>query len=149
MYLADRKCVVFDIPDTTKEEVINILIDKLVAIDAISDKEEFYQNVIDREKHCATAIDNEIGIPHGKTSNVLKPSICFGRLIKPIIWDKETGKKVKYVILIAVPLENHFDIHMKMISSLARKLMHSEYRSILLNGSKEDVFEFFNTIIEI
>lgn len=44
-----------------------------------------------------------MGLPHGKTSNVLRPSICFGRLLNPVIWNEKTGEKVKYVILIAVP----------------------------------------------
>ena len=38
---------------------------------------------------------------------------------------------------------------MKIISSLARKLMHTEYRNILLSGTQEEVFDFLNTTVEI
>lgn len=107
MYLADKECVVFDIPDTTKDNVIKTLISKLDKVGCISNVEEFYKNVLDREEICATAIGNEMGLPHGKTSNVLRPSICFGRLLNPVIWNEKTGEKVKYVILIAVPEKVH------------------------------------------
>lgn len=148
MYLVDRECVVFDIPDTTKDEVIKKMISKLAQKGSINDAEEFYQNVLSREKICATAIGNEMGLPHGKTANVLRPAICFGRLVNPIIWNEKTGERVKFVILIAVPEENTSNLHMKVISSLARKLMHDEYRKILLSGSQEEVFEFLNTAVE-
>ena len=149
MYLADKECVVVDIPDTTKDNVIKTLISKLDKVGCISNVEEFYKNVLDREEICATAIGNEMGLPHGKTSNVLRPSICFGRLLNPVIWNEKTGEKVKYVILIAVPEKSSSDIHMKIISSLARKLMHTEYRNILLSGTQEEVFDFLNATVEI
>ena len=49
MYLADKECVVFDIPDTTKDNVIKTLISKLDKVGCISNVEEFYKNVLDRE----------------------------------------------------------------------------------------------------
>ena len=55
MYLADKECVVFDIPDTTKDNVIKTLISKLDKVGCISNVEEFYKNVLDREEICATA----------------------------------------------------------------------------------------------
>lgn len=149
MYLADKECVVFDIADTTKNNVIKTLINKLDEAGCISNVEEFYKNVLEREKICATAIGNEMGLPHGKTSNVLRPSICFGRLLNPVIWNEKTGEKVKYVILIAVPEQSTSDVHMKIISSLARKLMHTEYRKILLTGTQDEIFNFLNTTVEI
>ena len=36
MYLADKECVVFDIPDTTKNDVIKTLISKLDKAGCIS-----------------------------------------------------------------------------------------------------------------
>lgn len=148
MYLVDRECVVFDIPDTTKDKVIKDMINKLAQKGIIDNVEEFYQNVLGREKICATAIGNEMGLPHGKTASVLRPAICFGRLVNPVIWNEKTGEKVKFVILIAVPEKTASNLHMKVISSLARKLMHDEYRKILLSGSQKDVYEFLNTVVE-
>ena len=61
MYLADKECVVFDIPDTTKDNVIKTLISKLDKVGCISNDEEFYKNVLDREEICATAIGKRNG----------------------------------------------------------------------------------------
>ena len=93
MYLADKECVVFDIPDTTKNDVIKTLISKLDKAGCISNVEQFYENVLNRERICATSIGNEMGLPHGKTTDVLRPSICFGRLCNPVIWNEKTGEK--------------------------------------------------------
>ena len=50
MYLADKECVVFDIPDTTKDNVIKTLISKLDKVGCISNVEECYIDSCSRKK---------------------------------------------------------------------------------------------------
>ena len=148
MYLIDKDCIIFDIKDNTKEEVIQTLVCKLEKVGNIDNASQFYQDVLKREKISATVIGDEMGLPHGRSQCVKRPCLCFGRLHKPVIWDEKTHEEVRYVILIAAMKQSANDIYMKMISSLARKLMHDEYRMILTNGTKEDVYRFLNETMQ-
>lgn len=145
--MIDKECILFDILVTSKYQAIKTMVQKLSCIGSITGEEEFYRDVLNREDICATAIGDEIALPHGRTRNVLRPSICFGRLLEPVVWNEKTQEKVRFVILIAVPSEGATEFHLKIISQLARKLMHREYRAILLNGTQEEVYKFLNESI--
>lgn len=148
MIIIDKKCIVFDLQGKTKFDIIKNMVVKLKAIDAISDIDSFYYDVIQRELICPTFIGHQIGLPHGKSNNVLKTSICFGRLHEPVLWDEASQKSVKHVLLIAVP-EEASQLHMKIISSLARKLIHEKYRNILQNGNQNEIYELLNNAVNI
>ncbi|MGN1181956.1 MAG: PTS sugar transporter subunit IIA, partial [Faecalibacillus sp.] len=72
--------------------------------------------------------------------HVIKPSICFGRLKNPILWDEEKNEYVKIVILIAVPKNNRDQIHLHIISHLMRQLMHDNYMNKLLNCDESQIY---------
>lgn len=148
MELLNKNSVIFDIEATSKEEVIRILVEHLNEEGCITSAQQFYDDVIERENICPTAIGFNMGLPHGRSHNVLKSAICFGRLNNEVVWNEETNEMAKCAILIAVPEENGGGVHMKVISSLARKLMHKGFRDILLQGSREEVFNFLEETIE-
>ena len=50
MYLIDKDCIIFDIKDNTKEEVIQTLVCKLEKVGNIDNASQFYQDVLKREK---------------------------------------------------------------------------------------------------
>lgn len=147
MELLNKDSVIFDIEASTKEEVIKVLVNQLDSEGCITSIPEFYNDVLEREALAPTAVGFDMGLPHGRTENVLKPAICFGRLKNPVIWNAESKEVAKYVILIAVPKDDECGTHMKVISSLARKLMHDEYREILLSGTKDEVYGFLSEAI--
>lgn len=144
----DKKCIIFDLHGKTKFDIIKNMVVQLKAINAISDADSFYSDVIQRELFSSTFIGHQIGLPHGRSNNVLKTSICFGRLHEPVLWDEHSQKMVKHVLLIAVP-EEASQLHMKIISSLARKLIHEKYRKILQNGNQNEIYEFLNDAVNV
>lgn len=148
MELLDKQSVIFDIEASSKEEVIRVLVDCLDKQGSITSSQQFYQDVLAREQISPTAVGFDMGLPHGRTANVLRPAICFGRLNNAVIWNDKTSEIAKYVILIAVPIDDVDGTHLKVISSLARKLMHEEYREVLLNGSKDEVFQFLSETVK-
>ena len=50
--------------------------------------------------------------------------------------------------MIAVPLSEAGNTHMKILASLSRKLMHEEFRESLRNSSKEQVFAILTEVLE-
>ena len=65
----------------------------------------------------------------------------------PVAWT-EDGETVDLVIMIAVPLSEAGNTHMKILASLSRKLMHEEFRESLRNSSKEQVFAILTEVLE-
>lgn len=64
-------------------------------------------------------------LPHAKSVHVKTPSLGFARLAKPIQWDD--NEKVDLVFQIAVPSPGQGDLHLKIISSLFRKMVYPEF----------------------
>lgn len=135
-----KECIIFDINEKEKDEVILTLVKKLREQGDITDTTLFLEDVLAREALSPTALGNGIAIPHGRTENVLKPSICFGRLNNELLWNTETNEFVNVVILIAVPGNDTENTHMKIISRLARQLMHKEFIDKLITSNEEEIY---------
>lgn len=135
-----EECIVFDIEAKDKNEVILTLVKKLKEKGDITDSDKFYNDVLAREELSPTYIGFNIGLPHGRTENVLNSAICFGRLKEEVLWNSETGEVVNIVILVAVPGADEENTHMKILSRLARKLMHEEFITALKTSEQEEVF---------
>ena len=135
-----RECIVFDIDVKEKNEAILILVKKLKEQGVITDTDKFYADVLAREGLSPTSIGNDIGLPHGKTENVLRPAVCFGRLKEKVLWNSETEEFANIIILIAVPGNDEDNTHIKIISRLARQLMHKEFIEKLLTSNEDNVF---------
>ena len=147
--IIQKECIVFDIDTCDKNEAILTLVKKLKDQEKITSVDDFYQDVLDREKIAPTAIGYHIGLPHGRTNNVIEPAVCFGRLNNDIIWNDETKEVANIIILIAVPQENEGNLHMQILSKLARKLMHEDFRNQLLNSEKEEIYKLLCEGLEV
>lgn len=146
--LINENCIVFDIDAAEKKDVIKILAAELYAAGKITDRDEFYGDVLAREAIAPTYVGFDMGLPHGKTDHVLEASVAFGRTGKPVVWNEETGETADLIILIAVPLSEAGDTHMKILANLSRKLMHEEFRESLRTSTKEQVFNILTEVLE-
>lgn len=142
MFSKDRVC--FDLKASTKSEAIDELIDILVRDGKIGDREEFKKAVLKREEEFSTGIGMGIAIPHGKSSAVKEASIVFGKSEKGIDYDSMDEKPAHLFFLIAVPEESS-DLHLRALSEISRKLMHTEVREQLMKAkSFEDFVKVFD-----
>lgn len=146
--LLQKNCIVFDIDGTEKKDVIRVLVKELYAAGKITEEEEFFKDVLDREAIAPTYVGFDMGLPHGKTEHVLEAGIAFARTKNPVVWNEETGERADLMILIAVPLSEAEDTHMKILAHLSRKLMHQEFRESLRNSSREQVYDILTEVLE-
>lgn len=137
MFSKDR--VKFDLKATTKDEVINELISILVETGKVSDKEVFKQAVLKREEEFSTGIGMGIAIPHGKSSAVTEASIVFGLSKAGVDYESMDDKPAHLFFLIAVPEESS-DVHLRALSEISRKLMHTETRKQIFNATSFEEF---------
>lgn len=146
--LLKENCIVFDIDADGKSDVIMTLVKELYAAGRITDTGKFYEDVLAREAITPTYVGFDMGLPHGKTDNVLEASVCFGRTKKPVVWNEESGETADLIILIAVPMLEAGDTHLKILANLSRKLMHEEFRESLRTSTKEEVYNLLTEVLE-
>ena len=133
----------FDLQGRNKEEVIDELIEILYKDGAIKDKEDFKLAVMKREEEFSTGIGHGIGIPHGKSEAVYQAAIAFGISKEGIDFNSMDGQPVNLIFLIAVPNKSD-DTHLKILSFISRRLMHSDVRDKLMKAQNyEDILEAF------
>lgn len=147
--IIQKECIVFDIDTCDKNEAILTLVKRLKGQKKITGVYDFYQDVLNRERIAPTAIGYKISLPHGRTNNVIEPAVCFGRLNNEIVWNEKTKEVANIVILIAVPKDNNENLHMQILSKLARKLMHDDFRNQLTTSDKEEVYKLLCEGLEV
>jgi PTS system fructose-specific IIA component/PTS system nitrogen regulatory IIA component len=138
-----KERVSFNLKATTKDSVLEELINILAADGKILDKAEFKKAVLKREEEFSTGIGMGIAIPHGKSSAVKEASIVFGRSHKGIDYQSMDDEPAHLFFLIAVP-EQSSDLHLRALSEISRKLMHAEIREqLFIAQSFEDFIKVF------
>lgn len=144
-----RESIIFDLDAADKDGVLQQMADIFNQGGYLSDRDVYYQDVVAREAVFSTFIGYDIGLPHGKSDGVREAGICIARLKKPVVWNTETSDQVNLVIMIAVKNKEGNNLHLQILSKLSRMLMHEEFREILLNGGKEQVFAKLAETLEV
>ena len=133
--------MLFDIEAEDKMDLIKKMVEAFDKEGYLSDKEQFFQNVLEREKVFSTYIDYGIGIPHGKSNGVKEAGVCIARLPEKIQWGEEEEEQADLLIMIAVRNETDNNLHMQILAQLSRNLMHEDFREKMKHGDKESIYE--------
>ncbi|MEU7378573.1 fructose-specific PTS transporter subunit EIIC [Streptomyces sp. NPDC042207] len=118
-----------DLSADTKQAAARSLAERMVAEGRVTDLEGFLADVAAREAQMPTGLDGGIGIPHCRSEHVVEPTLAFGRSATGIDFGATDGP-ADLIFLIAAPAGAD-DAHLKILSSLARQLMNSEFTSAL------------------
>jgi fructose PTS system EIIBC or EIIC component len=136
-----------DIDGSTRDDVIEEMINRLDDSGILSSKEKFKQAILSREKESTTGIGMNIAIPHGKSESVKTPSVVFGLKRDGVDWNSLDGTAAKLIFMIAVPKHSEGNEHLKILQMLSRKLMDENYREELLAvQTKEEAYKLLETI---
>ena len=138
-----KENILFDVDAKDKNDMIKQMVDSFDKAGYLSDKEQFYKDVLAREEVFSTNIGYGIGIPHGKSSGAIETGICVAKQKNPVVWSDDGP--VDFIIMIAVSDEGKGELHLQILSKLSRLMMHEEFRNKLKNGTKDEVYE---TLIE-
>ncbi|USS40548.1 fructose PTS transporter subunit IIA [Thermococcus aggregans] len=143
-----EELIKMELEGSNKKEVIMELIELLYEHGVVKDKEKFFEDVWAREQVTPTGVGFGIAIPHAKSSAVVTPTVAIGKSTKGVDFEAIDGKPVHLVFLIGVP-ENAPDLHLKILSSLSRRLVHEEFREALMKAkSPHEIVEILSKNIE-
>ena len=101
--ILSEESIILDLKSTTKEGIIQELVDKLYDTGSIDLKSKFIKALKRREKIGSTSIGYQMAMPHGKTKYVKKASVVIGKSKKGIDWPSIDGLPVKVIIMFAMP----------------------------------------------
>ena len=143
--LLEEKSIKLNSLASSKEEVLNQMINLISQTKNIVNKQEFKDAVIKREKEGTTGIGEGIAIPHAKSRAVKKACLAAMVLPKGVEFEALDNKKVNLIFLIAAP-ENQENTHLEVLSRLSALLMDENFRQKL--KSAKTTLEFKNIINE-
>jgi len=134
--------IVADLDAADRWEVIDELIDHLVACDKIrdEDRDAIAAVVKKRETSMSTGIGFGVGIPHASTHLVDNVVGAFGRSKRGINFDALDNKPVNLVMLFLVP-QGQFQKHLHTLANIAKTLHDSDFRNSLYDASSASEME--------
>jgi len=142
--LLSKETIIPNLKATTKNEVIEELVDKLMKSGKIKNKQEVLEAILEREKIMSTGIGNGIAIPHGMTDAVDEILAVFGRSAKGIDFEALDDKPAYLFFLLVTP-KDMSGPHVKVLAKISRLLKHDYFREALLRA---DTAEKILEIIE-
>lgn len=127
-----------DLPD--KAAVINEIARLLMAGARLVDRDLYVKDVYEREEIVPTGIGDLIAIPHARSAGVSASSLVYLRLNSAIRWNEE--EDARYIFGIAVPEDNVDNLHLKILSTVAKKLLDDKIKQVIVESpSKLQILE--------
>lgn len=126
---------------TTKDAIINELLEILVSAGLVKDKAAALECVLDREKKMSTGMKHGIAIPHGKTDTVSDLVACIGVSDNPVDFDSLDGEPCRIFIMTLSPV-NKTGPHLQFLAEVSLLFKSAEKRQeILTTTDKEQVIK--------
>ena len=125
--------IILPLKASQRDEAIKELINMLAEKDLITDVDQAYAAVLEREKLMTTGVGNGIGIPHCKDKSCPNFAVALGIQPKGIKFESIDKKDVKVVFLLVGP-ENNPGMHIKLLSRISRLMSNEELRQSILKS---------------
>ena len=116
---------------TTKEQIIDEMLDILVSAGKVKDKETARACVLDRERKMSTGMKHGIAIPHGKTDPVEDLVACIGISDNPVNFDSLDQEPCRIFIMTLSPV-NKTGPHLQFLAEVSLLFKSAEKRQEIL-----------------
>ena len=120
-----------DLKANTKQGIIEEMIDRLVAVGKIKDRDAALQAVLDREAKMSTGMQNGVAIPHGKTDSVNSLVAAVGLNKAGVNFDSMDGSPCTIFIMTVSPAKRTGP-HMQFLAEVSRLIGQPSEREKLL-----------------
>lgn len=138
--IVTESLIALDVELPDKAAVIDEIASMLAANARLVDRELYIKDVYEREEIVPTGIGDLIAIPHARSAGVSSSSLVYLRLSSAIQWTGE--EKARFIFGIAVPEDNVDNLHLKILSSVAKKLLDDKIKGIIVEStSKQQILE--------
>lgn len=134
----NRDLIVLEIEASDAGEVIDQLATTFERDGRVTDRAAYVDAVLAREQETGgTGMESGVAIPHAKSPGVERAGFAFGRSTQGVDFGADDGTKADLIFLIAAP-QGEDELHVKILSRLARRLIHDEFRESLRQAGTAD-----------
>lgn len=133
--LITPRCISLDNDWRSKEEVMKGMTDNLLLASRCRYPRKLETDLWAREAVFSTGLGFSFAIPHSKSEHIEQSTISVARLPAPVRWGDE---EAQFIIMLTLNKHAAGDQHMRIFSRLARRIMHEDFRSALVNATSED-----------
>lgn len=138
-----RDTVQVGLPGSTKEDVLNNLIDHLAASSAVRSVDDVRRAIFEREEIMSTGVGKGLALPHAKSPDVRESVAAFAVTQEPVDFGSIDDQPVRLVFLL-VGTEAAKSEHIKILSRVSRLMNRDHFRNRLLNArSSEEIMSIF------
>ena len=126
---------------TTKEAIIDEMLEILIKAGKVTDKKVALDCVLDREKKMSTGMKHGIAIPHGKTDTVNDLVACIGISDNPVDFDSLDQEPCRIFIMTLSPI-NKTGPHLQFLAEVSLLFKSADKRQeILKTADKAEVIK--------
>lgn len=134
MTVLSSELIALHLAGTTKDEIIDELIDIAMKSGKVKDREQAKASVLERETRMSTGMKHGIAIPHGKTSAVSELVACVGISDNEVDLDALDRKGCKIFIMTLSPPEKTGP-HLQFLAEVSMLFRSEEKRQAILKAS--------------
>ncbi len=143
--LLSEDTVILDLKGTTKQDIIQEMIDWLVARGRIKDRDVALKAVLEREQKMSTGMQHGIAIPHGKTDSVDKLVTALALKKDGVDFGSMDGKP-STIFIMTLSSASRTGPHIQFLSEISQVLNDPEKREKLLQAqSTAEVMDILTT----
>ncbi|MDR2019224.1 MAG: PTS sugar transporter subunit IIA [Treponema sp.] len=129
-----KETISLHLKGTTKEAIINELLDILTAAGKIQDRAAALAAVMDREQKMSTGMKHGIAIPHGKSATIRDLVACIGISDVPVDFDSLDHEPCRIFIMTLSPLEKTGP-HLQFLAEISLLFKSAEKRGEILKAA--------------
>lgn len=131
----------------SKQKVFEKIAEMAYKEGVISNESKVIEGLLYRESQTSTGLIDGFAIPHTQNECVECPGIVIIKNEEEIEWETLDGKNVVFIFAILVPQVSETNLHLKVLSSLSKKLMDDKFRHLLMNAkSRTEVLDLLEEV---
>lgn len=137
-------CIKAPLDSTDKESAIEALVQLLAHSGQLTNSQDAFQAIMDREQQRSTGIGSGIAIPHGKCASAKELVMAMGIMKDPIDFESIDGKPVKIIVLLVSPLDCTGP-HIQALARISRLMLDETFKAKLEKAaSPEEVYDLIS-----
>ena len=130
--ILNESCVVLDLAVSSKDAVIESLVDSLVRAEVVRDRQRMVDDLKKRERVMSTGIGSGIAVPHAQSPGASRLAMSLGRLAQPIDFEALDERPVRLVFMVVGPEERGGFI--RVLARISRLLYSGDLQRNLLRA---------------
>lgn len=136
--LLDPSRITLAVQNTKRTAAINEVARLLETHPDVANFQNFYNELLARERLDTTCLGNEIALPHARTEHVKKIVLAVGRSTEGVLFEN-SNQMVKLMFVLGTPKNNPTD-YLILVGALCRLIKDAASREALLAAPTPEAF---------